>query len=83
MVMMSNDTTAGAPVKGFCIDMLEKMKEDLGFTYSLHLVYDGEFGSQDPETKKWNGMVAELLDRVRKPTMPCLTSSLFSIFFEK
>lgn len=36
----------------------------LGFKYILRLVEDNAYGSYNKETKKWNGLVKELLDRV-------------------
>lgn len=36
----------------------------LGFKYVLKLVEDNNYGSYNKETKKWNGLVKELLDRV-------------------
>ena len=50
---------------GFCIDILEKLAETIGFTYTLYMVPDGKFGTKDPDTYQWNGMVKELVFRVK------------------
>ncbi|XP_077541601.1 glutamate receptor ionotropic, kainate 3-like [Haemaphysalis longicornis] len=46
--------------EGFCVSMLERLAEILGFQYQLRVVEDGHFGTE-PEPGKWNGMVGELL----------------------
>lgn len=46
---------------GFCIELLRSIAEKLKFTYELYPVEDSYFGSQDPISKEWNGMVRDLL----------------------
>lgn len=50
--------------EGYCMDLLKELSHILGFTYEVHLVEDGKFGSQDETTGQWNGMVRELMDHV-------------------
>ncbi|MEJ1271850.1 glutamate receptor ionotropic NMDA1 (zeta 1) [Cricetulus griseus] len=50
---------------GFCIDLLIKLARTMNFTYEVHLVADGKFGTQErvnnSNKKEWNGMMGELL----------------------
>lgn len=50
--------------EGYCMDLLKELANILGFTYEVHLVEDGKYGSQDETTGQWNGMVRELMDHV-------------------
>ncbi|XP_059850352.1 glutamate receptor ionotropic, NMDA 1-like [Hypanus sabinus] len=67
-----NSTVPGRPIVpqccyGFCIDLLIKLASTpaLNFTYEVHLVHDGKFGTQErvnnSNRKEWNGMMGELL----------------------
>lgn len=50
--------------EGFSVDLIDGISKKLGFKYILRLVDDNQYGSYNKETKKWNGLVKELLDRV-------------------
>lgn len=45
------------------IDMIAKL---LNFTFRFELVPDGKYGSYNKVTKKWDGLVKHLLDRVSR-----------------
>lgn len=51
--------------EGFSVDLIDGISKMLGFKYILRLVEDNAYGSYNEKTKKWNGLVKELLDRVR------------------
>ncbi|CAG5867278.1 unnamed protein product [Menidia menidia] len=44
---------------GYCIDLLEKLAEDLGFTFDLYIVGDGKYGGF--KNGRWTGLVGDLL----------------------
>lgn len=66
MVREDRNLTGNARFEGFCIDLLKGIATQIGFQYSIRLVPDNMYGVYDPETKTWNGIVRELMDRVRK-----------------
>ena len=49
--------------EGFCIDLLERLSEIMGFTYTLYEVGDGNFGTQ-AGNNTWNGIVGEITQSV-------------------
>ncbi|XP_073403125.1 glutamate receptor ionotropic, NMDA 3B [Dendrobates tinctorius] len=44
---------------GYCIDLLEKLSEDLGFDFELYIVGDGKYGARIGN--RWTGLVGDLL----------------------
>ncbi|CAL8248025.1 unnamed protein product [Merluccius merluccius] len=67
---LSGPAPSGQPIVpqccyGFCIDLLIKLAMNMNFTYEVHLVADGKFGTQErvnnSNKKEWNGMMGELL----------------------
>lgn len=65
MVKDDGNLTGNARYEGFCIDLLKRISSQIGFQYSIRLVPDHMYGVYDPETKSWNGIVRELMERVR------------------
>ncbi|KAM4547911.1 glutamate receptor ionotropic, NMDA 3B [Odontesthes bonariensis] len=45
---------------GYCIDLLEKLAEDLGFEFDLYIVGDGKYGAR--KGGRWTGLVGDLLN---------------------
>uniref|UniRef100_A0A7E4VGJ5 Glutamate receptor n=1 Tax=Panagrellus redivivus TaxID=6233 RepID=A0A7E4VGJ5_PANRE len=48
--------------EGFCIDLLEELSSDLGFTYSIHVVRDNKYGNDVYGNGTWDGMIGEILN---------------------
>lgn len=51
---------------GFLVDLMVKIAERLNLKFRFQLVHDNEYGRQDMQTGKWNGIMGELIDGVRK-----------------
>ena len=58
--------------EGYCKDLVERLAADLGFTYEIRQVKDGEYGAElkkanETEDGKplWNGMIGEVMRGVR------------------
>ncbi|XP_035269990.1 glutamate receptor ionotropic, NMDA 3B [Anguilla anguilla] len=47
---------------GYCIDLLEKLSEDLHFEFDLYIVGDGKYGAW--KGGRWTGLVGDLLSGV-------------------
>lgn len=52
--------------EGFCIDALRLIAKIVGFEYNIKLVADGKYGLLNPDTGEWNGIVRELIDKVKE-----------------
>lgn len=44
---------------GYCIDLLEKLAEDMAFDFELYIVGDGKYGAW--KNGRWTGLVGDLL----------------------
>ncbi|KAH0810682.1 hypothetical protein GEV33_012109 [Tenebrio molitor] len=63
MVKEEKNLTGNARYEGFCIDLLKCIAGQVGFQYSIRLVPDHMYGVYDPDTKEWNGIVRELMEK--------------------
>ncbi|OXU24325.1 hypothetical protein TSAR_016178, partial [Trichomalopsis sarcophagae] len=63
MVREDKNLTGNARFEGFCIDLLKWIAGQVGFQYAIRLVPDHMYGVYDPETKEWNGIVRELMEK--------------------
>lgn len=52
--------------EGFSMDLIAAIAKELRFQFRLELVPDNKYGSYNKVTKKWDGLVKQLLDRVSK-----------------
>ncbi|VDD75970.1 unnamed protein product [Mesocestoides corti] len=65
-IMYANPEVVGATsgrhnFVGYCKDLADHIFARLNLNYEIHLVKDGKFGTIDPATGEWNGMVGEVL----------------------
>lgn len=65
MLRESNETLYGNDrFEGYSINLIDEIAKELNFKYAFELVPDGKYGSYNRVTKKWDGLVKQLLDRV-------------------
>lgn len=50
--------------EGYSIDLIDSIAKILNFQYRFDLVPDNKYGGYNKVTKKWDGLVKHLLDRV-------------------
>lgn len=51
-------------LEGFAYDLIDGIANILHFKYEFRLVAGNKYGAYNKETKKWDGLVKELLDHV-------------------
>lgn len=55
-----------ARFEGYAMDLIDGISKILNFTYRFELVEDGKYGSYNPDTGEWDGLIRQLLDKVSK-----------------
>lgn len=50
--------------EGFVVDVIDEVSKLLGFKYVLRMAADSNYGTLDPVTGEWNGIILELLEEV-------------------
>ncbi|KAM7352229.1 glutamate receptor IIB [Cochliomyia hominivorax] len=48
--------------EGFAVDLIYKLAEECKFDFILEPVADNAYGSRDPVTDEWNGIIRQLID---------------------
>ncbi|CAB3400516.1 unnamed protein product [Caenorhabditis bovis] len=48
------------PYEGYCIDLINLIKNEVNFTYTIYEVEDGTFGTMD-DNGNWNGLIGALV----------------------
>ncbi|CAK1555436.1 unnamed protein product [Leptosia nina] len=56
------DDQAPKGFKGYCIDLIEEIRQIVKFDYEISLVPDGSYGKMD-ENGNWNGIIKELIEK--------------------
>ena len=51
--------------EGYVVDLIKELSRQVKFKYTMALVNDGAYGSYNPATGQWNGMIRELIEHVR------------------
>ena len=61
--MIKENATSDNEFEGYCIDLLNDLKDLMGFEYEIYVTPDNLYGNMD-ENMEWNGMIKELIDKV-------------------
>lgn len=51
---------------GYCIELLNEIKQILNFEYTISETKDKKFGTLNDSTLQWDGMMRDLIDKVIK-----------------
>ncbi|KAL3194217.1 hypothetical protein MRX96_016349 [Rhipicephalus microplus] len=89
--MMVNEVDGKSVYSGFCVDLLDKLSQELNFKYELHVMMDGARGAPN-DTGHWSGMIGdkadvaladltitEMRERVIDFTLPYMTAGLVAV----
>ena len=60
---------------GFMIEILLWLERDLGVQFDLYVVEDGRYGAYNKETKKWNGMIQDMIEEKAQIALAVLTAT--------
>lgn len=49
---------------GFCIELLDRLQQDMKFRYRIEVLPSNQYGSWNVFSQKWNGIIEHLIERV-------------------
>ncbi|XP_015751874.1 PREDICTED: glutamate receptor ionotropic, kainate 3-like [Acropora digitifera] len=61
-VMAVKEKDGSISYEGYCIDLLNKLAENLHFSYEIHTTQDEVYGTELPNGS-WNGLIGELINQ--------------------
>nr|QJX74385.1 ionotropic receptor 25a [Ceracris kiangsu] len=61
-VIKYQDENGNTEFKGYCIDLINAIRNITNFEIEIYEVADGKFGNMDEEGR-WNGMIKDLIDK--------------------
>lgn len=47
------------------MDLISEIAKELNFKFQFKLAEDNNYGKFDPKTGSWNGLIKDLLDKVK------------------
>lgn len=47
--------------EGYCVELIQRIQQQLRFKYEFELVADGKNGNFDKEKNEWNGLIGEII----------------------
>ncbi|EDW65044.1 glutamate receptor ionotropic, kainate 2 isoform X2 [Drosophila virilis] len=59
---MELNLTGNAIYKGYAVDLIDAIAQEVGFEYIFVPVADQQYGKQDKDTKQWNGIIGEIIN---------------------
>lgn len=80
MVKLSSNKLEGNDrYEGFGIDLIKELSEMSGFNYTFKIQEDSSSGYINETTKKWTGMIGEVINGVRLCRIENFSNLLFTI----
>nr|AAM47017.1 ionotropic glutamate receptor subunit [Homarus americanus] len=61
-IMKRTNEDGGDEYYGYCIDLINEIKEIINFEYEIAEAPDGKFGTMD-DNHEWNGMIKQLIEK--------------------
>lgn len=62
---VTNGITGNKRYMGYVVDLIDALSKEIGFEYIFEPVADNAYGTYNPKSKKWNGIIGELINNVR------------------
>ena len=69
--------------QGFIPDLLKEIFSELNLDYVIELVRDGQYGTRDPKSDRWSGMIGQLVRGVGEIISTTYMNGNFHIKFKK